>query len=68
MLASLEKHGDHHDIEREVTHWVYFPSAADRERYLNAAVQKGYKLVAQDDIAKSEERRFGLRSITLARS
>ncbi len=61
VLTSLEKSGDHHDIEREVTHWIYFQSADDRDRYLNAAIQKGYKVVALDEDAEREERQFGLR-------
>jgi regulator of RNase E activity RraB len=63
VLDSLAKHGDRHDIEREVTHWIYFQSPEERGRYLSNAVAKGYKVgrtvVAQGDDAKGE-RRFGL--------
>ncbi len=59
VLAALEKHGDRHDIEREVTHWIYFQSPEDRDRYLKAAIQRGYKVVKQNDDGKGE-RRFGL--------
>ena len=29
VLASLEKHGDHHNIECDVMHWLYYSSRAD---------------------------------------
>ena len=64
VLDSLEEHGDHHDIEREVTHWIYFQSPDDRARYLNAVVQKAYKVVSQNDDGK-DKRQFGL---TISRS
>ena len=56
---NLKKAGDHHGIEREVTHWIYFQSADDRERYLKAALDLGHKLVSQNDDGKGE-RQFGL--------
>ena len=59
VLGSLEQHGDQHDIERVVTHWIYFDTAADRDRFMAAALQKGYKLVAQNNDAKGE-RKFGI--------
>ena len=59
VLEALEKHGDHHDIEREVTHWLYFQSPEDRERCVQAAIDKGYKIVGQKDVA-NEDRPFGL--------
>ena len=64
VLANLEQHGDNHEIEREVSHWIYFQVADDRDRFVTAACQMGYKLVAQNDDAKGE-RLFGL---TVSRS
>ncbi len=52
VLIRLEKHGDHHDIEREVMHWIYFQSREDRARFLAAAIQRGYKVVSQNDDGK----------------
>ena len=59
VLRNLEKHGDCHKIERDVCHWIYFQSREDRERFLAAAIEKGYKLVAENDTDK-EKRPFGL--------
>lgn len=59
VLASLEQHGDRHDIEREVSHWIYFRLADDRHRFLMAVRQRGFGFVAQNDNAESE-RPFGL--------
>lgn len=64
VLANLEQHGDLHDIVREVSHWMYFESSDERERFLAAVLQRGFRLVAQHDGAE-EERPFGL---TVSRS
>ncbi len=48
-LQSLEKHGDRHEIEREVCHWVYFKSADDRTCFVTAAKDKGYKLLGESE-------------------
>ena len=59
VLRNLEKHGDNHEIEREVSHWIYFASPAERDRFQAAAIEKGYKIVSRNDDGQGE-RKFGL--------
>lgn len=59
VLMSLDKSGDNHAVEREVHHWIYFRSRDDRERFLAAVVEKGYKIFSQSD-TDNEKRPFGV--------
>jgi hypothetical protein len=59
VLESLEAHGDCHDIEREVTHWLLFLSRENRDGFIKAAVDKGYQVVGQPGDA-GERGPFGL--------
>lgn len=62
-LENLKRHDDKHEIEREVCHWIYFPSAEDRSRFLAASLEKGYRSVKEWDDDKTP-RPYGL---TIAR-
>lgn len=60
VLASLEEYGDQFDIEREVCHWIFFPSSEDRSRFMGAAVERGYQVIEQDDEGEGD-RKFTLK-------
>ena len=44
LVAALEEQGDNHDLERPVSHWIYFAAAADRARFLESAQKLGVEL------------------------
>jgi regulator of RNase E activity RraB len=43
VLEVLERQGDMHSVVREVSHWVYFQTAAQRDGFLRDAMQLGYR-------------------------
>ena len=45
VLQNLEEHGDRHEIQREVCHWIYFKSSDDRSRFVAKAQELGYRLI-----------------------
>jgi uncharacterized protein (TIGR01619 family) len=59
VLANLEESGDKHEIEREVSHWIYFSDEADRAKFLRQATSQGYKHVESSD-DKNTERPYGV--------
>lgn len=43
VLDILEREGDIHTVVREVSHWVYFQTVAQRDGFLRDAIQMGYR-------------------------
>lgn len=43
VLEILERQGDIHTVVREVSHWFYFQTAAQRDGFLKDAMQVGYR-------------------------
>ncbi|MCC9606541.1 DUF695 domain-containing protein [Blastopirellula sp. JC732] len=54
VLASLEEAGDKSEIEREVTHWIYFPSADKRAAFVTLATAEGFEVAEQQDDGEGE--------------
>ncbi|UUV20861.1 DUF695 domain-containing protein [Paenimyroides aestuarii] len=48
VLFQLSKHEDNPEIEREIDHWLYFDSEANRENYIDEVQQIGYKVLSKD--------------------
>ena len=44
VLGLLKKHGDALTNVREIDHWVYFPTAEDRSRFVDACATAGFRL------------------------
>ena len=59
VLANLEKHGDNHQIEREVFHWIYFTSVETRAGFLDSVVKKGFRQIMTNDEGDGD-RKFAL--------
>jgi uncharacterized protein (TIGR01619 family) len=59
VVENLERHGDKLEIERQVDHWIYFSSEADRKGFLDAIKDDGFKIVNNDQ-TDSEEAAFSL--------
>jgi regulator of RNase E activity RraB len=48
VLGILAQHGDDPALPRDVTHWIFFSTAADRERYQSIARDLGYSIHEYD--------------------
>ena len=48
VLLALQKAGDKLEIERQVDHWVYFKSDADRNCFIQYATQNKFKIESKD--------------------
>ncbi len=59
-LEALAKEGDDHSIPRDVDHWIYFESAADRSSFINDVVGQGFEIRSQWDNAEVPRRPYGL--------
>ena len=59
-LEALAKEGDDHSIPRDVDHWIYFESAADRSSFSNDVVGEGFEIRSQWDDAEVPGRPYGL--------
>lgn len=51
ILFNLEQAGDDHEIEREVAHWSYFPTADSRAAFEKAASTLGFQTIDHQDQA-----------------
>jgi uncharacterized protein (TIGR01619 family) len=49
ILESLQQAGDKNEIEREVIHWSYFPTAENRTAFETLIKERGYLKVDQQD-------------------
>jgi uncharacterized protein (TIGR01619 family) len=59
VLEVLEQHGDRLEPIRDVHHWIYFHTPADRSWYAIEAQELGYKIENESEI-KDSVCRFGL--------
>jgi hypothetical protein len=64
VLHVLKEHGDKHEIERDVSHWLYFRCAEDWKKCVDGISSKGYRVVDTTNDA-SGEMAFG---VTIART
>ena len=59
VLQALEKHGDDFAVEREVDHWAYFENSFDRQQFIEAVCERGFRVV--DELNDTEnEPSFGV--------
>ncbi len=49
ILSVLENHGDDPSIERQVDHWLFFPSREARDRFKQRAGSHGYNVIDQHE-------------------
>jgi len=54
VVEELEKHGDSLNKPRLVSHWAYFPSPQDRNRFIARAVGAGFQVTDQSDHSDEE--------------
>jgi len=47
LLDVFAKQGDIHSVPREVQHWLYFRSSADRSRFRDAASAAGFTIMSE---------------------
>jgi len=59
VLDVLEQHGDKLEPVRDVHHWIYFRTPADRSWFSTEAQELGYKIENESEI-KDSACRFGL--------
>lgn len=59
VLENLRKRGDTLAAVRDVHHWIYFDSQADRHCYASEALELGYQIEREIE-GKEDERPFGL--------
>jgi regulator of RNase E activity RraB len=59
-LEALAERGDDHSIPRDVDHWIYFQSLADRASFLNDVQGEGFAVRSQWDDAEVAGRPFGV--------
>jgi regulator of RNase E activity RraB len=60
VIEALEKHGDTLKKARPVSHWAYFKSQQDRNRFIAKAVSAGFKVTDQSESDDAEaENPFG---------
>jgi regulator of RNase E activity RraB len=52
VVARLEKHGDKFEVVREVSHWIYFESSKDRQRFIKIITEMGYRVLGKSDSSK----------------
>jgi len=52
ILASMEKQGDVLSVPREVDHWAYFPSDAERSAFRKAAESAGFVTSSEDRVER----------------
>lgn len=59
VLDWLKESNDHFEIPRPVSHWVYFPTCAARESFVNMAVCEGFE-VDHEVERDSDDGKFGV--------
>src|SRR5690606_29507768 len=61
IIEQLRSHGDSLVEPRVVSHWLYFETAADRERFVSEIAGEGFVIADRDESeSSSDARRFGL--------
>jgi uncharacterized protein (TIGR01619 family) len=60
VLEVLQKKGDRLDEPREVSHWIYFTSEADRLKFSHSMKELGYELLPFSGTDKQEPGVYGL--------
>ena len=60
VLEQLQQRGDDLSKSREVFHWIYFRTAADRRQFEGFAQDAGFRTVTCDRVAEPSDRPFYL--------
>src|SRR5215471_20405666 len=60
VLAALMKHGDTLEAVRDVHHWIYFHTVAQRQHYALKAKELGYKIEGETEREGGQPHPFGL--------
>jgi uncharacterized protein (TIGR01619 family) len=60
VLAALMKHGDTLGAVRDVHHWIYFNTVAQRQHYALKAKELGYKIEGETEREGGQPHPFGL--------
>jgi|SRR6267143_924190 len=60
VLEVLQKKGDRLGEPREVSHWIYFKSEADRLKFSDLMKELGYELLPTSGMDEQEPRVYGL--------
>ncbi|AKD02825.1 DUF695 domain-containing protein [Pontibacter korlensis] len=60
VLEELEKNGDDLSKERQVDHWVYFKTEADRTAFVESIANENYTVITSDYLEASEDYPFRL--------
>ncbi|SFG67242.1 DUF695 domain-containing protein [Pontibacter chinhatensis] len=55
VVEELESNGDDLSKARQVDHWIYFKTEADRAAFLQSIAKENYSLVTSDYLASSED-------------
>ncbi|MCX2740552.1 DUF695 domain-containing protein [Pontibacter anaerobius] len=55
VLEELESNGDDLSKERQVDHWIYFKTEADRSAFLQSIAKDNYALITSDYLESSED-------------
>ena len=61
VVRSLQKSGDKLEKKRQVDHWIYFKTEADRENFLVTIKGKGFKVINKEFVGELEVMPFKLR-------
>lgn len=60
VVDNLEENGDPLTKERQVDHWIYFNTKADRESFLSKIKSEGFEIINQDFDRESSDRPYSL--------
>ncbi|WP_347156863.1 DUF695 domain-containing protein [Pontibacter chitinilyticus] len=60
LLQELEEQGDQAFVPRNITHFLYFKTAADRQAMIQAADRQGYTLESEEEAPEEEEYTYKL--------
>jgi len=59
LLEVIKGHGDPLEAPRDIWHWSYFPTEADRKKFRDEIERLGYRSQSQSEVESGEER-FGI--------
>ena len=60
LIQNLISHGDKLDKERQVDHWIYFPTDGDRQQFAKQILAKGFKIEGEGEVEAIDGKPFQL--------
>jgi uncharacterized protein (TIGR01619 family) len=60
LIQRLSDQGDNHEKERQVDHWIYFPTDADRQHFIKQILEKRFKVEGQTEVEATDGKPFQL--------